>query len=66
MSERNLLVRFMLDALFQVGVIIFGSVRFLPIKTNQTELFFFKKQLKPSLTDRFRFGSVFNVKKPRK
>jgi hypothetical protein len=43
MSERNLLVRFMLDALFQVGVIIFGSVRFLPIKTNQTELFFFKK-----------------------
>jgi hypothetical protein len=43
MSERNLLVRFMLDALFQVGVIIFGSVRFLPIKTNQTELFFKKK-----------------------
>jgi hypothetical protein len=43
MSERNLLVRFMLDALFQVGVIIFGSVRFLPIKTNQTELFFLKK-----------------------
>jgi hypothetical protein len=40
MSERNLLVRFMLDALFQVGVIIFGSVRFLPIKTNQAELFF--------------------------
>jgi hypothetical protein len=48
-------------------VIIFGSVRFLPIKTNQTD---FKKktktELKPSQTDQFWFGSVFNVKKPRK
>ena len=45
-------------------MIIFGSVRFLFIKTNQTD--FFLKKLKPSQTDRFRFGSVFNIKKPRK
>ena len=38
----------------QLGVIIFGSVRFLSKKSNQTE--FFSKKTK---TDRFRFGSVF-------
>jgi hypothetical protein len=48
-------------------VIIFGSVWFLPIKTNQTEFFF----LKATETESNRpvsvwFGSVFNVKKPRK
>jgi len=38
-------------------VFIFGSVRFLSKKSNQTE-FFFKKKPKPVQTDRFRFGSV--------
>jgi len=39
-------------------VIIFGSVRFLFKKNNQTEFFKIKK-LKPVQTDRFRFGSVW-------
>ena len=41
----------------QLGVIIFGLIRFLYKKSNQTEMFFFKKP-KPVQTDRFRFGSV--------
>ena len=56
----------------EVGVIIFGSVRFLPIKTNQTDFFFLKKKNR-NLTETesnrpvsVRSGSVFNVKKPRK
>jgi hypothetical protein len=41
----------------RVGVIIFGSVRFLYKKI--TKLNFFKKNnLKPVQTDRFRFSSV--------
>jgi hypothetical protein len=36
-------------------VIIFGSVRFLLKKSNQTE-FFFKKKPKSVQTDQFRFG----------
>jgi len=48
-------------------VIIFGSVRFLSKKNNQTDFFFEKKtetEPKPGQTDRFRFGSVFLGKKP--
>ena len=41
---------------FQVGVIIFGSVRFLSKKITKPKL---KKKPKPVQTDRFRFGSVF-------
>jgi len=37
-----------------LGVIIFYSVRFLSKKSNQTEIFFYKK----TETGRFRFGSV--------
>jgi hypothetical protein len=40
--------------LFVVGVIIFGSIRFLSKKSNQTEIFK-KKKTKPGQTDRFRF-----------
>jgi hypothetical protein len=43
-------------------VIIFGSVRFLSKKSNQTG--FFLKKLKPIQTDRFRFGSVILEQKP--
>jgi hypothetical protein len=49
------------DPWFLLGVIIFGSVRFFPIKTNQTEIFFFKKQPKPN-RNRVKptsFGSVW-------
>jgi len=53
-----------------LGVIIFGSVRFLTTKNNQIGFFFLKKQTetepKPSQTDRFRSGSVLDFKKPRK
>jgi len=45
---------------------VHGSVRFGLVfikKSNQTEIFFFKKKTetepKPVQTDRFRFGSVF-------
>jgi len=41
---------------FKVGVIIFYSVRFLPIKSNQIDFFIKKRQPKPVQTDRFRFG----------
>jgi hypothetical protein len=57
---------------FPVGVIIFGSVRFFPIKTNQTEIFFFLKsnrnrtETESNRPVSVRFGSVFNIKKPRK
>ena len=46
---------------FLVGVIIFGSVRFLLKKVNKLKFFFLKKktELKPGQTDRFRFGLVF-------
>jgi len=40
-------------------VIIFGSVRFLSKKNNQTKFFFSKKKPIPVQTDRFRFGSVW-------
>jgi hypothetical protein len=38
-----------------LGVIIFGSVQFLPIKTNQTDIFKkkTKTESKPSQTDQF-------------
>jgi len=42
-----------------LGVIIFGSVRFLSKKKNQTEIIFFLKKAKPVQTNRFRFGLVF-------
>jgi hypothetical protein len=48
-----------------VGVIIFGSVQFLSIKTTKPKFCFFKKtEIVSSLvpTDRFQFGSVFYVK----
>jgi hypothetical protein len=41
-------------------VIIFGLIRFLLKKNNQTE--FFLKKPKPVQTDRFRFGSIFLTK----
>jgi hypothetical protein len=47
---------------YSIGVIIFGSVRFLSKKITKPILFFLKKtepELKPGQTDRFRFGSVF-------
>jgi len=53
-------------------VIIFGSVRFLPIKTNQTDFFFLKNknrnrtETESNRPVSVRSGSVFNVKKPRK
>jgi len=49
---------------FVVGVIIFSSVRFLPIKTTKLNFYNSKKfKPKPVRTNRFRFGSVrfFNV-----
>ena len=43
---------------------IFGSVRFLLEKTNQTEfLFFLNSELKPIQTDHFRFDLVNKGKK---
>jgi len=45
-----------------LGVIIFGSVRFLSKKLTKLNFFFEKKtetEPKPGQTDRFRFGSVF-------
>jgi hypothetical protein len=51
MSERNLLVGFMLDARFKVGVIIFGSV--FTYKNQPNQIIFYRKQLKLSLTDQF-------------
>ena len=49
-------------------VIIFGSIRFLPIKTTKSK--FWKKKTKTELnpipTNRFRFGSVFYVKNKKK
>jgi len=55
--------------LVHVGVIIFGSVRFLSKKLTKLKIFFFEKKTetepKPGQTDRFRFGSVrFLEKKP--
>jgi hypothetical protein len=55
--------------LVHVGVIIFGSVRFLSKKLTKPKFFFFEKKTetesKPGQTDRFRFGSVrFLGKKP--
>jgi len=45
-----------------LGVIIFGSVRFLSKKVTKLKFFFFEKKTetepKPGQTDRFRFGSV--------
>jgi len=41
-----------------IGVIIFGSVRFL-LKIVTKPKFFKKIELKPGQTDQFRFGSVF-------
>jgi hypothetical protein len=50
----------------QVGLIIFGSVRFLSKKVTKPKFFFFEKKTetepKPGQTDRFRFG--FLGKKP--
>jgi len=49
------------DLRFKLGVIIFGSVRFLSKKVTKP-IFFLKKtetELKLGQTDRFRFGSVF-------
>jgi hypothetical protein len=48
------------NATVKVGVKIFCSVRFLPIK--KTKPIFFKKNPNSIPTDRFRFGSVFYVK----
>ena len=49
--------------IYEVGVIIFGLVRFLSKKVTKPKLFFFEKKTetepKPGQTDRFRFGSVF-------
>ena len=48
-----------------LGLIIFGSVRFLHKKMNQTDIINFKiLKPKPIQTDWFRFGSVFVVQKP--
>ena len=51
-----------------LGVIIFGSVRFLSKKVTKPKIFFFLKKTetepKPGQTDRFRFGSVFLGQKP--
>jgi len=46
---------------FLVGVINFGSVRFLSKKVIKSKFFFFLKKTepKPGQTDRFRFGLVF-------
>jgi len=45
---------------FLVGVIIFGSVRFLSKKVIKSKFFFLKKtEPKPGQTDRFWFGLVF-------
>ena len=48
----------------KIGVIIFGSVRFLSKKITKPKFFFLKKKPKPGQTDRFRFGSVFLGQKP--
>jgi hypothetical protein len=49
--------------IYEIGVIIFGLVRFLSKKVTKPKLFFFEKKTetepKPGQTDRFRFGSVF-------
>ena len=49
--------------IYEVGVIIFGLVRFLSKKVTKLKFFFLKKKTetepKPGQTDRFRFGSVF-------
>jgi hypothetical protein len=42
----------------QLGVIMFGSVRFLSKTNNQTK-FFKKNKPKPVQSDRFQFGSVW-------
>jgi hypothetical protein len=43
--------------MYKLGMIIFGSIRFLSNKSNQTEKKI-KKKPKPGQTDRFRFGSI--------
>jgi hypothetical protein len=48
-----------------VGVIIFGSVRFLPIKNNQIG-FFFKIKTESNRPVSVRSGLVLDLKKPRK
>ena len=49
--------------LVHVGVIIFGSVRFLSKKLTKLKIFFFEKKTetepKPGQTDRFRFGFLW-------
>jgi len=55
----------------RLGVIIFGSVRFLTIKNNQTGFFFEKKNRNRTETESsrpvsVRSGSVLDFKKPRK
>jgi len=51
-----------------LGVIIFGSVRFLTTKNNQTGFFFLKKQTETESNwpVSVRSGSVLDFKKPRK
>jgi len=46
---------------YTIGVIIFGLVRFLSKKSNQTEIFFKKTKTEPKLgqTDWFRCGSIW-------
>ena len=49
----------------KLGVIIFGSVRFLSKKVTKPKFFYFKKteiEPKPGQTDRFRFSLVFQGK----
>jgi len=51
----------------KLGVIIFGSVRFLSKKVTKPKFFYFKKtkiKPKPGQIDRFRFSSVFLGQKP--